>query len=174
VQLLTEEATVSTVPRELEELFASHKSMVFRTAYRVTGNASDAEDVLQTVFMRLLRRDESSAEMKNPESYLRRAAVNAALDIVRSRQAARSIPLEDMPSSAVCTELRELRHALRGALAKLAPRTAEIFALRFFEGHSNPEIAKMLNMSQIMVAVTVHRARKQLQKELGAAQLKSA
>jgi RNA polymerase sigma-70 factor, ECF subfamily len=74
----------------------------------------------------------------------------------------------------VCTELRELRHALRGALAKLAPRTAEIFALRFFEGHSNPEIAKMLNMSQIMVAVTVHRARKQLQKELGAAQLKSA
>ncbi len=152
--------------QELEQMFQAHHGMVFRTAYRITGNAADAEDVLQTVFLRLIRRDPAARALENPESYLRRAAVNAGLDIVRSRQDARTVPLEDMPSSAACTELRELRDHLRRALAKLAPRPAEIFALRFFEGYTNPEIARMLGTSQVWVAVTLHRARRQLQKEM--------
>jgi RNA polymerase sigma factor (sigma-70 family) len=41
-----------------------------------------------------------------------------------------------------------------------------MIALRFFEGYTNPEIAKMMGISQIVVAVTVHRARKKLQQEL--------
>jgi RNA polymerase sigma factor (sigma-70 family) len=41
-----------------------------------------------------------------------------------------------------------------------------MFALRFFEGYTNPEIAKMMGISQIVVAVTVHRARKRLQQEM--------
>jgi RNA polymerase sigma-70 factor (ECF subfamily) len=155
---------MAPVVPEIEDLYRAHHSMVFRTAYRVTGNAADAEDVLQTVFMRIWKRE--SNEIQNAESYLRRAAVNAALDVVRARQAAGQVPLEDMPMSAVCTELRELRDSLRKAIAKLNPKMAEIFALRFFEGHSNQDIAKMTGMSQVLVAVTLHRARKQLQKEL--------
>jgi RNA polymerase sigma-70 factor (ECF subfamily) len=139
--------------------------MVFRTAHRITGNAEDAEDVLQTVFLRLLRR-ESMEGIDNPESYLRRASVNAALDIVRARQADNSLDLERMPASGSCTELRDLRDTLRRALAKLPARTAEMFALRFFEGYTNPEIAKLMGISQIVVAVTVHRTRKKLQQEL--------
>jgi RNA polymerase sigma-70 factor (ECF subfamily) len=163
-----EEAAVPTLPREIEELFETHKSMVYRAAYRVAGNSSDAEDALQTVFMRLLRREDAPAEMRSPESYLRRAAVNAALDIVRARQAAKNLPLEDLPTPAACTELRELRQQLRTAIATLPPKWAEIFTLRFFEGYSNPEIARMLGMSQVLVAVTVHRARRRLQKQVGA------
>jgi RNA polymerase sigma-70 factor (ECF subfamily) len=102
----------------------------------------------------------------NPESYLRRASVNAALDIVRARQADNSLDLERMPASGSCTELRDLRDTLRRALAKLPARTAEMFALRFFEGYTNPEIAKLMGISQIVVAVTVHRTRKKLQQEL--------
>jgi len=51
-------------------------------------------------------------------------------------------------------------------LAQLKPRAAEIFTLRFLEGFTNPEIAKMLGVSQVLVAVTVYRARQQLQREL--------
>jgi RNA polymerase sigma factor (sigma-70 family) len=54
------------------------------------------------------------------------------------------------------------------ALAQLKPRSAEIFALRFLEGFGNPEIARMLGISQVLVAVIVHRTRQQLRKELGA------
>lgn len=159
------EGPVSTIPKPLDQMYLAHHAMVFRTAHRITGNAEDAEDVLQTVFLRLLKRD-LSAEIDNPESYLRRSAVNAALDVVRARQADNSLEIERLPASGSCVELRDLRDTLRRALAKLPERTAEMFALRFFEGYTNPEIAKIMGISQIVVAVTVHRTRKKLQQEL--------
>jgi RNA polymerase sigma-70 factor (ECF subfamily) len=159
------EVPVSTIPKPIDQLYEAYHTMVFRTAHRITGNASDAEDVLQTVFLRMLRR-ESLAGIENPESYLRRSAVNAALDVVRARQTDHTLELERLPSSESCTELRELRDTLRRALSKLPPRTAEMFALRFFEGYTNPEIAKLMGLSQIVVAVTVHRARRKLQDEI--------
>jgi RNA polymerase sigma factor (sigma-70 family) len=55
---------------------------------------------------------------------------------------------------------------LTNALAQLKPRSAEIFSLRFLEGFSNQEIAKTLGISQVLVAVIVHRTRQQLRKEL--------
>ncbi len=145
--------------------------MVFRTAYRITGNAADAEDVLQTVFLRILRRDRSASVVESHESYLRRAAVNAALDIVRAGKSARRVPLEDLPPRAAASlpagDGKELRGQLRQALARLQAREAEIFALKFFEERSNQEIARMLGISQVHVAVILHRTRKQLQKEIG-------
>src|SRR5216683_1621840 len=91
------EEPAAPIPGELERAFQDHAGLVFRTAYRVTGNAADAEDVLQTVFLRLVRRDTSSGALENHESYLRRAAVNVAIDIVRSKQTAKSVPLDDAP-----------------------------------------------------------------------------
>ncbi|MGO9873584.1 MAG: RNA polymerase sigma factor, partial [Acidimicrobiia bacterium] len=87
-----EEAAI-TIPNELEREFRVHHGMVFATAYRITGNAGDAEDVLQTVFLRLLRRGSNADPLENPESYLRRAAINAALDVIRSRQADQTVPM---------------------------------------------------------------------------------
>src|SRR5487761_1924143 len=125
----------------VDQLYEAHHGMVFRTAYRITGNSADAEDVLQTVFLRMVR---GNPQMDHPESYLRRSAVNAALDVVRAR-----------------------RDTLRRDLSRLPPRTAEMFALRFFEGYTNPEIAKLLGVSQVVVAVTLHRTRNKLKKVMG-------
>ena len=80
-------------------MFEECHGLVFRTAYRITGNAADAEDVLQAVFLRLLRRDRSAEPLENPESYLRRAAINASLDVVRSRQETATVPLDESPPS---------------------------------------------------------------------------
>ena len=71
---------------------------MFRTAYRITGNAGDAEDALQTVFLRLLRRGRNADPLENLESYLRRAAINAALDVIRSRQSDQTVPLPEESS----------------------------------------------------------------------------
>jgi RNA polymerase sigma-70 factor (ECF subfamily) len=143
---------------------------VFKAAYRITGNAGDAEDVLQTVFLRLVRRGRNADALDNPESYLRRAAINAALDVIRSRQADHTVPLPEeatdlMPPAPAQPDVA-LRQALARALAQLKPRPAEIFALRFIEGLSNQQIAQTLGISQVLVAVTVHRTRQQLRKEL--------
>jgi RNA polymerase sigma-70 factor, ECF subfamily len=121
--------------------------------------------VLQTIFLRLLRKQDPDA-VKDQESYLRRAAVNAALDLLRSRRTDGDIALLDVPSGAPVPDSGELRTALRRALGRLSPRAAEIFALRFFEGLSNQEIGRLLGMSRVLVAVIVHRSRQQLQRDL--------
>jgi len=153
-------------------MFQDHHGLVFRTAYRITGNAADAEDVMQTVFLRMLRRDHAAGALEKQESYFRRAAINVALDVVRSGKDARNVPIDDvlpgeLPHSRQQLDTRELRDSLRSALSRLNPREAEIFAMRFFEDLSNQEIAKMLGISQIHVAVILHRTRARLQKELG-------
>lgn len=165
-------------PEALEAIFREHHGSVFRAAYRITGNAADAEDVLQTVFMRLLRRDEQPDLSNSAGSYLHRAAVNAALDMLRRRKRARAVDLDDVGDQLVDTQNqpernrgnRELSRRLREALTHLSPRQAEIFTLRYLEGLGNLEIARMLGSSQTSIAVILHRARHRLQKELGSLQ----
>jgi RNA polymerase sigma-70 factor (ECF subfamily) len=106
--------------------------------------------------------------MKDRQSYLRRAAVNASLDLIRSRGDDRNLELIDVSSGARDPDAGELKAALRRALGRLTAKSAEIFVLRFLEGFSNKEIAQMLDMSAVLVAVTVHRARQQLQRDLRA------
>jgi RNA polymerase sigma-70 factor (ECF subfamily) len=120
---------------------------------------------LQTIFLRLLRSQNPDA-VKDQESYLRRAAVNASLDLIRSRREDRDLPLVEVPSDVRDPDAGELRAALLRALGRLDPRSAEVFALRFFEGLSNQEIGRLLEMSRVLVAVTVHRARRHLQRDL--------
>jgi RNA polymerase sigma factor (sigma-70 family) len=164
-------------PVDLESVFREHYGQVFRTAYRITGNAADAEDVLQTIFLRLAGRDAAAERIESMGSYLHRAAVNAALDLMRSRQGACLMPLEEVEP-----ELREdaslapdrehtseeIRVWLRNTVARLSPRAAEVFALRFFEGLTNAEIAEALGTSQGTIAVTVHRTRERIEREFRA------
>lgn len=157
-------------PLGIEQVFADHKELVFRAAYRVTGNSSDAEDVLQTVFLRLLRL-EQTPEIHHLRAYLHRAAVNAALDLLRTRKDNQNLPLEDQPeiagheSASRLQESGELRGWLREALTRLNPRWAEMFVLRFIEDYSNQEIARMMKTSAAVVAVALHRTRAQLRKD---------
>jgi RNA polymerase sigma-70 factor (ECF subfamily) len=161
------EGAAIAIPDELERCFRAHHRLVFRTAYRITGNAADAEDVLQTVFLRLLRRSPQDDALEQEENYLRRAAINAALDVVRSRQAKPTVELGEIEADQAQPAPAELRQALARALAQLEPRRAEIFALRFLEGLTNPQIARLLGISHVLVAVLVYRTRQQLRKELG-------
>jgi RNA polymerase sigma-70 factor (ECF subfamily) len=163
-------------PSGLESAFLLHQRRVFRAAFRITGNAQDAEDVLQTVFLRLLRQGEGARAVANPSSYLYRAAINAAVDLLRARRERSSVALEEAqgsPDGAAARpdhvhEAAELREWLRRAIAALPPRAAEVFALRHLEGYENKEIARALGMSRVAVAVTLHRARHRLQQEFRA------
>jgi RNA polymerase sigma-70 factor, ECF subfamily len=163
----------------LEAIFAQHHGAVYRAAYRVTGNAMDAEDVLQTVFTRLLRREDTLDLSQSAASYLHRAAVNASLDLLRQRRRARAVALADVeddltddrqPGPERQSRSRELGRRLRQAMAQLSPRQAEIFALRYVEGLGNLDIARLLGTSQTAIAVVLHRARHRLQRELTSSQ----
>lgn len=167
--------SVPTRPEELESLFRAHYDRVFRTAYRVTGSLGDAEDVLQTVFLRLVQRTDLDLS-PSPESYLSRAAVNASLDLLRKRSRSRAVPLDDVVAEQLASPGRspeahqvdlETRKIIRQAISQLGERAAEVFILRYIEGYDNGEIARLIGSSQLVVAVMLHRARTRLRKEIG-------
>jgi RNA polymerase sigma-70 factor (ECF subfamily) len=163
----------------LENLFAAHHDRIFRTAYRVTGNASDAEDVLQTVFLRVARGQESAESAENAEAYFSRAAINASLDLLRSRKRSKAVAMDDVVNTASISafvqkqnpetdhEDQELRTLIRDAVAKLGATAGQMFALRYFEGFGNAEIATLMNTSPLVVGVTLHRARARMRREIG-------
>ena len=169
----------ATPTTELEHLFQQHHARIFRTACRVTGSEADAEDVLQTVFLRLMRGAENLEIPENPNGYFARAAVNASLDLLRQRKRSKAVAIDDSANRAVPIELvssrtpetshedRELRNLVRVAVSKLGPTAGQMFALRYFEGFDNGEIAKLMNTSALVVGVTLHRARTRLRKEIG-------
>jgi len=156
-----------------DELFNAHHKKVFLAAYRVTGSIQDAEDVLQAVFLRLLKRSEQPDYRDSSLAYLCRAAINGSLDLLRSRSRVQLESLDEQvfPSTlgAAESETRqaELRLHLRKAIQTLDHRAAEVFALRVFEDFSNAEIAVVLEITSNNVAVIYHKARTQLQEILG-------
>jgi RNA polymerase sigma-70 factor, ECF subfamily len=86
--LTTTEPTVGRgeFAQELEKIFEQHYQFVYRTAYTLTGSAEDAEDITQTIFMRLLAREFPPDLQRNPEPYLYRAAFNLSLNTIRQRK----------------------------------------------------------------------------------------
>jgi RNA polymerase sigma-70 factor (ECF subfamily) len=166
-----EELKTPQLPAEFEVLFLEHYDFVHRTAYRVTGNFADAEDVIQTLFLRLCRRELPAELTANPRGYLYRAAVNGALDVIRTKrrhpaesdeEAIRNAPARQETSPGE----EELFERLRHALAELKPKAAEILILHYVHGYSEFEIAKLLETSRSAVAVSLFRSRLKLRRSI--------
>ena len=160
---------------QLSQLFADHHRRVLVAAYRITGSMADAEDVVQTVFLRLGKGE--GLPPKNAGSYLYRAAINGALDLLRRRKIALVEPIDaaaSVPSASradapdIGITRSELAGQLRQAISELPPRAAEMFTLRYIEELGNREIAALMGTSQAVVAVTLHQTRSRLQKKLAA------
>jgi len=126
---------------------------------------------LQTVFLRLVRQDKFP-EIGNLPGYLHRSAVNASLDLLRGKRETQSLDGELNRPEAASTDhgprSAEIRDWLRQALARLNPRWAEMFVLRFIADYSNREIAGIMKTSSAVVAVVLHRTRAQLKKDFNA------
>jgi len=89
-----ENIMVTQAAAELEVVFRAHQACVLKAAYRVTGSMADAEDVAQSVFLRLARGTVDHSRISNLQGYLHRSAVNAALDLIRSRGHREVVPVE--------------------------------------------------------------------------------
>ena len=158
------------LPGRLEELFREHSRFIYRTAYRVTGNSEDAEDVLQNLFVRLMRQDAPDEFEKNPKAYLYRAAVNLSLNVVRSRSRRRAVELVDVGTLSLQKSRgeSEMDERVREALGELSEKAAEILILRHVHGYSDVEIASLLGTSRGTIAVSLFRSRSRLRKSIRA------
>ena len=158
--------TSTTALAGLAELYDRHYAAVFRAALRVTGNPADAEDVLQTVFLRLLSRGVEVDAVGLSAAYFRRAAVNAAVDLLRRRAVHAESEYDDQALHASVQSPPLLKERLRRAIATLEDDDATLFLLRHVEGLSIEELAGMFRLEKNNVAVRLHRVRHRLQAEM--------
>lgn len=162
---------VRPLPEEFEGLFRQHSKFIYRTAYRITGNTEDAEDVLQNLFVQMLRRDLPPDFGTNPKAYLYRAAVNLSLNVLRTQGRRSSDPLLDIQDPSTREQSRgeaQVAEELRQALSELNPRAAEILILRHVHGFSDAEIATLLGTTRGTIAVSLFRSRTKLRKAIRA------
>jgi RNA polymerase sigma-70 factor (ECF subfamily) len=161
-----------TLPQDIERIFNEQHIFVYKVAYHILGNRQEAEDVVQTIFLRLLGRDRPPDIWQNPRAYLHRSAVNISINILHQRgrqvsDATIETSIDDRgPSQEQQFASIEVQAWFRRALAQLNSRAAEIFILKHVEGYDNAEIAKLLGTTRGTVAVTLFRARVQLKKSI--------
>jgi len=156
------------LPPEFDDLFREHYSLVYRSAFSVIFNTEDAEDVVQTVFLRILRNG-LPATVANPKGYLYRAAVNEALNIVRSRQRVQTddrARFEQIVAVDKSAQESSISARIAAAMSQLNPSAVEMLVLRYEHNYSDAEIGKLLGKSRGVVAVGLYRARARLKRLL--------
>jgi len=149
-----------------DRLVREHGPTVYGAAWRVLGQAADAEDVVQEVFIEA-DRIRQTRQVRHWGGLLRRLATCRSIDRLRQRKATQ--PLNGLmlanPSEApeeVAIE-HELADRLRGAIAQLPEREASVFCLRYFQDLTNRDIADTLQVRPGAVAVALHKARARLE-----------
>ena len=154
---------------EFNGMVREYGPVVFATAWRILGQAADAEDVLQEVFLEAhaLRRKQSVRQWAAP---LRRMATYRALDSLRKRTIVCSLDGEKVVEPSHGPEEtavgRELEERLRAAVATLPERESAVFCLRYFEDLSYEDIAESLQISSSAVSTALNKARTKLQELL--------
>jgi len=169
--------------RAFRELVERYKKKVYYLALDMAGNAVDAEDISQEVFLKVYRSFSTFRRGAKLGSWLYRVTYNAAIDHLRSKGAVPE-PVDDqvlesrsaggaglaqgrMPDPAAAAEARDLQRRIARALEKVSPQEKAVFLLRHNEDLMLKDIAETLGLSIGSVKSYLFRAVRKLQKELG-------
>ena len=165
---------VAWQPPSWEEIVRDHSARVYRLSYRLTGNAHDAEDLTQDVFVRVFR----SLHRFQPgtfEGWLHRITTNLFLDGARRRQKIRFDGLAEgsddrlassWPNPSQQLDDADLDHDVAAALSALAPTFRAAVVLCDIEGLTYEEISEVLDLKIGTVRSRIHRGRAQLREAL--------
>ena len=171
---VTQRAPLDPTRRQgVADIVQCWQTRVFRLAHRVTSDRDAAEDVRQTVFLRIV---EGKAPLDRPAAlaaWIRRSTVNAAIDLVRSRNRrgrllnvfARQRPTHGEGTAAGEAELADETDQLRAAMGALDPDDRALLALRFDEDLTYDEIAAVVERPLSTVKSQLERAKKRLRSE---------
>jgi RNA polymerase sigma-70 factor (ECF subfamily) len=157
-------------------LVERHSRAVFRLAYRMTGNASDAEDVVQETFLRAYKQLGRFESRANFGTWLHRIAVNCSIDLIRARphreSAHDTTDLEHFGGAEAADAGRasperlmlstEVQSRISGAMSALSQMERAAFVLRHFEGQSIDEISRALGLKTNATKHSIFRAVKKM------------
>ena len=150
-------------------LYRRYRSYMFVVARRLLGEESDAEDAVHQAFLAVIRNLHRIGDLDSPEtrSYLAVITERKAIDIIRARR--RYVSLEDMDQiPGMEIPMPEGSGGLAQAMARLSGSYREVLLLRYDQGYTPREIAKLMGMKPGSVEKTLWRAKKALRRELEA------
>lgn len=149
--------------RAFEALYRAHAPRIHGLCRRLTGSASNAEDLTQEVFVRAWQRLRSFRGESAFSTWLHRLAVNVVLGHLRAHRPAPTVWEGDRPASHRATALRI---DLEEAIASLPPSARMVFVLHDVEGYRHEEIAALARIAVGTSKAHLHRARRLLREAL--------
>lgn len=141
-------------------LFDLHSDMVYRLAFSYLRSPQDAEDAVQTIFLKLIE-GKGRPENGKEKAFLTQITVNYCRDVLRSSWRKRIVPLDET----IPFEQKEDRE-LFDAVMSLSEKYRIPVYLHYYEGYSFSEIGAFLKISPSGVSMRMHRARNILKKQL--------
>jgi RNA polymerase sigma-70 factor (ECF subfamily) len=151
-------------------LFHKHKNLVYRTAYLMLGNAGEAEDLLQDVFLEVYRSLRTYQPGKGAfTTWLYRITVNDCLNHKRSRRWT-PVPLDEatpIPQAVpLGEERREIDDEVWRAVSRLSPKLRVVVILRYYWDMSYAELTQVLNVPLGTVKSRLNQALQHVKREL--------
>ena len=154
---MTENEFISCVKRNNQRLFLIILSF--------TQSHSDAEDILQHVFLKLWKHDKPFKDSDHVDKWLTAVCVNESKNYIKSPFKRKSAPLEDAQELYAFNE--DDSYDLFNAVAALPKKERIVIHLFYYEDMTVKEISKLLKIKESAVKTRLHRARKDLKKILG-------
>ena len=152
-------------PAAFPELVARYQRPIYNAAFRVLGNAEDAADIAQDVFMRISQRLDEYDDTHKFFSWIYRIALNQAINLARRNWREEPLGDEDELAAGAASDpersaqLAELSVRVQGALMKLRVDDRAVLALRHFSELSYREIADVLTIDEKTVKSRLFEAR---------------
>jgi len=141
-------------------LYDQYSNMVYRIALSYLHQSQDAEDVVQSVFLKLID-GTAHPEVEKERAFLTRITINACKDALRSVWKRRTEPLDD----AMVFEQDDDRELFHAVMA-LPLKYRIVVHLHYYEGYTFSEIAAFLKISSSAVSMRIHRAKAVLKENL--------
>ncbi len=148
---------------DVMELFHLYKDDVFRLAVSYTHSIQDAEDVCQTVFLKLMEQSELTPGKE--KAWLMQVTANQCRSLLRSVWRKRTKPLEEEQEEQLLFE-QPVQHDVWEGIRKLKPKYRIVVYLFYYEGYAIKEIADILHISGTAVTTRLSRARRLLEETL--------
>ncbi|MET7799742.1 SigE family RNA polymerase sigma factor [Streptomyces decoyicus] len=156
---------------EAEAAFTAYvqerRSSLYATAYHLTGDRYEAEDLLQSALFSTYRAWDRISDKAALGGYLRRTMTNLHISAWRRRKL-NEYPTEELPETAADVDAMrgtELRAVLWQALVRLPETQRTMLVLRYYEGRTDPEIADILDISVGTVKSSIWRALRRLRED---------
>ena len=150
--------------KEYERLASAYLDCIYKVALNGCKNYSDAEDVVQNTFIKLLEKEDIFEDDDHARKWLIRVAVNECNSFWRSPWKRHTTSIEELKQEPVFSspEKSDLYYAVR----ELPVKYRQIVHLYYFEDYSTKEIAQIMRLSETAVQTRLLRARQKLKEKL--------